>query len=485
MRRYYFFICCLFMALTISAQTSLINNLKRKHGDLQKQIANTEQMLKSTKKDVQGQLHHIQALNGQIEERQRYIETVNNDVQTINGQVVSLSARLQAMERDLNLKKRQYLTSVNYLYRNKSIQEKLMFIFSAKSLEQAYRRMRYIKEYAAYQRLQGEEIKRRQALVNSHRHQLVQVKQVKVGMVKEGENEKAVLQQKQQEKQTAVIELQKKQKGLQSVLAKKRREATQLNSRIDRLISLEIEKARRRAEAEARKRREAEKRRLAQEAARQKAAEEAERRREEAAAKAEEEKARQLAAREAKNNNGSKNNPAKTTPAPIRVKPHKEVVRVVPKPEPVEDMSVSTTDQRLSNTFENNRGRLSMPITGSYIIVSHYGQYAVEGMHNVKLDNKGIDIQGTPGACARAVYDGEVSAVFQMNGLVNILVRHGEYISVYCNLASASVHQGQQVSSRQTLGRVFSDSSDGNRTVLHFQLRKERAKLNPEQWLRR
>ena len=119
------------------------------------------------------------------------------------------------------------------------------------------------------------------------------------------------------------------------------------------------------------------------------------------------------------------------------------------------------------------------------MVISHYGQYAVEGMNNVKLDNKGIDIQGHSGACARAVYSGEVSAVFQMNGLFNVLVRHGEYISVYCNLSSASVRQGEHVSTRQVLGKVYSDSSDGGRTVLHFQLRKEREKLNPEQWLER
>jgi septal ring factor EnvC (AmiA/AmiB activator) len=126
-----------------------------------------------------------------------------------------------------------------------------------------------------------------------------------------------------------------------------------------------------------------------------------------------------------------------------------------------------------------------MPMTGNCMIISHYGQYAVEGMNNVKLDNKGIDIQGHTGACARAVYSGEVSAVFQMNGLFNVLVRHGEYISVYCNLSSASVRQGEHVSTRQILGKVYSDSSDGGRTVLHFQLRKEREKLNPEQWLGR
>lgn len=146
---------------------------------------------------------------------------------------------------------------------------------------------------------------------------------------------------------------------------------------------------------------------------------------------------------------------------------------------------MSKADRELSGNFANNRGKLAMPITGAYIITSHYGQYSVEGLRNVKLDNKGIDIQGKPGAQARAIFNGKVAAVFKLNGLFNILVRHGNYISVYCNLSSASVKQGDDVATKQTLGQIFSDGADNGRTVLHFQLRKEKEKLNPEPWLNR
>ena len=99
------------------------------------------------------------------------------------------------------------------------------------------------------------------------------------------------------------------------------------------------------------------------------------------------------------------------------------------------------------------------------------------------LDNKGIDIRGKEGAKARAVFDGEVSAIFKYNGLSNVLVRHGNYISVYCNLSSVSVAKGSKVKAREEIGVVQKDAS-GN-AVLHFQLRKETAKLNPEVWLGR
>jgi septal ring factor EnvC (AmiA/AmiB activator) len=149
----------------------------------------------------------------------------------------------------------------------------------------------------------------------------------------------------------------------------------------------------------------------------------------------------------------------------------------------VEKFNMNTEDRQLSGSFERNKGILPMPITGPYVIVSHYGQYAVDGLKNVKLDNKGIDIKGKAGAKARAIFDGEVSAIFKYNGLNNVLVRHGNYISVYCNLSTVSVSKGSKVKTRSEIGTVHQDAS-GN-AVLHFQLRKETTKLNPEVWLGR
>ena len=139
----------------------------------------------------------------------------------------------------------------------------------------------------------------------------------------------------------------------------------------------------------------------------------------------------------------------------------------------------STVDRMMNSGFEANRGRLPMPITGKYKIVSHFGQYNVEGLKGVTLDNKGVNIMGSNGCQARSVYDGEVSAVISYGGTMVVMVRHGAYISVYCNLRSVSVSKGQKVGTGQVIGAVGADN------ILQFQLRKERAKLNPEVWLRR
>ena len=424
---------CLWLAIPLFAQSNkLIRELESKRGALQKQISETESILKDTKKDVGSQLNSLAVLTGQIEERKRYIIAINNDVEAIERELTSLQRQLNGLQKDLKDKKKKYEASVQYLYKNKSIEEKLMFIFSAKNLGQTYRRMRYVREYATYQRLQGEEILKKQEQIRKKKVEREQVKAAKESLLKEREGEKTKLEAQEKEKRTLEANQLKKQTGMQGEINKKRREANQLNARIDKLIAEEIERARKRAEEEAR---------------------------------------REAAARKKAEGKESQTAGTGTT--------------VKTNSKPLETYTMSKADRELSGNFAANRGKLPMPISGAYIITSHYGQYAVEGLRNVKLDNKGIDIQGKPGAQARAIFDGKVAAVFQLNGLFNVLIRHGNYISVYCNLSSASVKSGDMVKTKQSIGQVFSDGTDNGRTVLHFQLRREKEKLNPEPWLNR
>lgn len=419
---------CLCLLLPLMAQSNkLIKELESKRGALQKQIAESESLLQTTTKNVGSQLKGLAALTGQIEERKRYILAINSDMDAIDRELVSLERQLNQLQKELKDKKTKYAASVNYLYRNHTIQDKLLFIFSAQTLEQTYRRLRYVREYASYQRMQGEEIQKKQKQINDKRAELTEARKAKENLLKERENEKTTLERQEKEQKALVDSLRKKQRSLQSEINKKRKEANQLNARIDRLIAEEIEKARKRAEEEAR---------------------------------------REAAARKK----------AEKTESPSAAKP---------KAKPLEAYTMNKADRELSGSFASNRGKLPVPVTGPYIITSHYGEYTVPGLRGVKLDNKGIDLQAKPGAQARAVFNGKVAAVFQLNGLFNILVRHGAYISVYCNLSTASVKADDMVKTGQTLGTIFSDGADGGRTVLHFQLRREKEKLNPEPWLNR
>lgn len=144
----------------------------------------------------------------------------------------------------------------------------------------------------------------------------------------------------------------------------------------------------------------------------------------------------------------------------------------------------NAADKKLSGSFESNKGRLPVPITGPYLVTSHYGVNYVEGLKNVKYNNNGIDIRGQQNCQARAVFDGTVSFIFehpQIQGSYIVMVRHGQYISAYFNLTSLKVKKGDKVKINQPLGLIRSDAS-GNYTM-QFQLRKDTQSLNPEQWV--
>ena len=144
-------------------------------------------------------------------------------------------------------------------------------------------------------------------------------------------------------------------------------------------------------------------------------------------------------------------------------------------------ISTGDASDNLSSSFEANKGRLPLPVSGG-TIVGHYGKYTVSGASKVTLDNKGIDIQGSPGCQAKAVFNGTVSSVFQYAGSYIVMIRHGKYISVYSGLSSVAVSNGSRVSTGQSIGSVGAD--ENGKHVLQFQLRKESSRLNPEAWVR-
>lgn len=436
MKRFVVISCICFYVCVLTAQTTpKIRQLEKQRNELKQQIAESETLLQSTKNDVKSQLGNLALLSGQIEERQKYIQTIENDVKAIQQEISRLERDLKSLQKELKEKRQKYELSVKYIYRNKSIQDKLMFIFSAEDFGQMYRRLRYVREYADYQRLQGLQVQRKQKQVTEKANSLKNSRKAKEDLLKQGEAEKAKLEAQEQERKLILSGLQKKQRSIQSELAKQRRSADNLNAQIDRLIEIEIEKARKRAEEEARR-------------------------------KAEEARKKAEAAK------GSTETSASTK---------KETVKT--SVEKLEAYKVDSEDRRLSSSFEKNKGILPVPITGPYVVVGHYGQYQVKGLRNVKLDNKGMDIKGKAGANARAIFDGEVSAVFQYNGLTNVLVRHGSYISVYCNLSTVRVKKGSLVRARDVLGEIHTNAE--GETILHFQLRKETVKLNPELWIHR
>lgn len=516
-----------------------IRGLQGQRVNIQKKIKEQERALRRNQADVKKRLQDLMVLNGEIDQRQKNIDGIQQDIHHIDGNIGLLNTQLKTLEQQLQDRKNKYIRSMRYMTRHHSVQDKLMFIFSAKNLTQMYRRLSFIRQYSAYQKAQGEAVKAKQKQVTEKHKQLQVVKGHKNNLLYKGQQEKTALEGKQTEQQQVVQGLQKQQKTIQAVIADQRKKDAAINAQIDRLIAIEVEKARARAAAEAKRKAEAQAaaQRRREELARRKAQAEAEarenarrieearrkereaelarqraveenRKAQELARKAQEEarlqaensakaraqdKARARAEKAAREAAEQANRQARAEQAAREAEADRRAAELKAKTDEARNRkelasarreandaaTLSTVDRMLSGGFEANRGRLPMPITGTYKIVSHFGQYNVQGLSGVTLDNKGINLLGKPGCVARSIYDGEVSAVFGYGGMWNVLVRHGAYISVYCNLKSVSVHKGQKVSTRQALGAVGADN------ILQFQLRKETAKLNPEAWLAR
>ncbi len=433
-----FILCSL--SLQLPAQTnSKIRQLRSQKAQLQKKIQKSEQQLKSTSRSVQKGLNSLSVLNGQIEKQEKSIKDMQFRIDSIQHHVNRLAGELRKLNKQLEEKKDKYRRSMLYLYNNRKTQNKLLFILSADNFSQMMRRYRYTREYAKYQRVQGMLIQKKEKQVHDVQAELLRNKSKHSQALGKQQIEKDKLVNQQDQQKKAVKQLQSQQKQIQNVLARNKKEMAQLNGKIEYYVQQAIEQERKRREAEERKRREEE-------------------------------------ARKARRSNDKKDTASKK--GKTKNEGSQKSTR---KNEPMPEYRESSKEYKLGQSFSSNRGKLPVPITGPYVISAHYGNYSMKGLTGVRLDNKGINLTTQGPSNARCVFDGEVSMVFSFGGMMNVLVRHGSYISVYCNLSSVSVSKGQHVSTRQMLGRVSRDAS-GSYT-LHFQLRKETTILNPERWI--
>lgn len=435
---------CLFLALPLAAQNSKkVKALKQQQSQLKTELQKSQTQLDRTRKQVRTGELNVNFLGVQLDNRLTHIHQLENELGELETNITDLQKKITQLDGEVRDHRRRLKSAIRYARAQRESQNPLIFVLSAKTFRQMYRRARYAREYVSYQHNLGEQILKKQAEMLETQNLLLEAKSKKSDMLREVMQQRKSLNAQQVQERQKVAGLRKQETGLKGKVAEQQKQLAALDKKIDELIAYEIEQARKAAEEAARKKK------AAEEAARKKAA-------------------------EAKKNK----QPAGGTKKPASGGSQQKSAA------PASGKSgtwLTAEDRQLNGTFEQNKGRLPVPITGQYMVGSRFGIYNVPGMKNVQLDNKGTNYVGRPGARARAVFDGVVTTVFQFGGVRNVLVRHGSYISVYCNLSSVIVTKGQKVRARDILGTVADDGS-GNCT-LHFQLRKETTKLNPEAWI--
>ena len=375
---------------------------------LQKMEA-TSKLLDQTKQSQQSSLNKLNLLSTRIRERQSLISTINREVNQLDNEIKSLTERQARLQERLAAVKADYARLVQQAYVHRGAEHKLMFVLSAESFDQSLRRLRYLRQYAAYRREQAREIERITAEIDEQNRAAEAHRLTRLEALQQKEAEAKRLATDRREENRLLADLKKKEKNLRAQLAAQQKKAARLDGQIEKLIAEEIRKE------EARK----------------------------AAAKAKEKPA------------------SGTQPAPT---PAKE-------------------ERLVGGNFEANRGRLPWPVA-SGVVTGKFGIHPHPVLKAVTTNNKGIYIQTTAGSDARAVYDGVVTQCFAIPGNNNaVIVRHGVYRTVYANLTALYVKEGDKLTAKQRIGKVYTDELHGNNTELYFQLWKEKTLLNPEPWL--
>lgn len=435
MNRILFLCLSLMLFLPLAAQNSKkVKELKQQQSKLKTELQNSKTQLSKTQKRVKSGQQNVDYLGALVNNRLKRIHELEEELNKLEDDITRMQKDITRIDSELRLRRQRLKAAIRNARVQRENHDPLVFIFSAKTVSQMYRRARYAREYVVYQHNLSGQVLQKQAELLKAQNRLLEAKSRKSAKLNEIMEQRKSLNEQQMQEKERVAGLKKKESGLKGKVAEQQKQIAALDKKIEEVIAYEIEQARKKAEEEARKKK--------------------------AAAK--------------KTTTTKTKQPASTS------KPKTET-----KPATTQKSGswLTAADRQLNGTFEQNKGRLPVPITGQYMLGNRFGIYNVPGMKNVQLDNKGTDYVGRPGARARAIFDGVVTSVFQFSGTRNVLVRHGSYISVYCNLSSTIVQKGQKVRARDILGTVANDGS-GNCT-LHFQLRKETTKLNPEAWIGR
>jgi murein hydrolase activator len=393
--------------------------LKRRKESLTREIESLNRSLRQTSSSKSLSLKQIKALNTQIRLREEKINTINSEVRLLDNQISDNSNTVRSLQSQLNKLKKEYAAMVLFAFRNQSAYSKLMFVFAAQDFNQAYKRLKYLQQFSTYRKKQAKYIEGTQKDLNTKINELDHNKREKTSLLGEQQKEKVTLGQEKTNKSKVLSGLSRQEKQLKKELTQKQRESARLNRAIQNAINKEIEDARRRAEEEARA----------------------------AAAKAKAE--------------------------------NKEAPDAKPISRGSSILAATPEAAKLSSDFLGNRGRLPWPVA-SGIITEGYGIHKYGT--NVTTENNGVDIKTAAGASVRAVFSGDVAAVQNFAGSYAVLIRHGEYFTVYSNLRSVSVSRGDKVSLKQTIGTVITDPNDGT-TEVHFEVRKGAEPMNPSTWL--
>lgn len=401
-KRFYFvfFLGCLLSSMTLVAQSDKQKKLEAQRQQILKEIKQFQAFLLGKKKEEKSELTLIEDLNYKVRRRQNLIRITNEqanlltrEISTNQQEITSLRAQLQELKDD-------YAAMIVKSYKSKSEQSKVMFLLSSNNFKQAYKRLQYIRQYADYQKEQGENIKQKTKELQELNLQLSKQKTDKDKLIQENRIAKRELEKELQEHERLMAIIKADMGKFSVQIKQKRQEADRLDKEINRLIREAIAASNKKA--------------------------------------------------------GKKTSTGKFVLTPA--------------------------DKIVGESFEANKGRLGWPVERG-IVKGKFGKTRSLTDNTVEVNNSGIKIATTNDADVKAVFNGEVSRIIVVkNANPGIMIRHGNYVTIYYNLSKVFVKPGDKISTGQVIGKVFTSKVSGE-SLLDFRLFKNDQKLNPEYWL--
>lgn len=433
-----------------------LQRLEQERKQLLRSIEASDKKLQQLRRDTRNEEQTLRTVKEQVEQRRQVVAVLGNEVSGLQARIDTLSGHIGRLHRREGALLLRYRAALMQLQRIDTHIDPVLFVLSSQNPAEARERQRFLSRYSKAVREASVALRTTRAEIEATKAEVGRTHSEKEQLLSLREAEKKKLEAEEQQRAAQVKDLQGKQQVLAQDLSKQKQKAEDLDRKIQAQVEAEILAAQRRAAELQRRREEARRRRQSQ-----------------------------RTQPTPPPSTGRSGRGKGTTPPP-------------PPPPPADDepeerraatpggYAMDANERALASSFAQNKGRLPAPIRGSYSILRTFGVHQHSEHNRVQVNSSGVDFGVNGDSRAYAVFSGVVSRVFVIPGYgTAVILRHGNYLTVYANLSSVAVSTGSRVSTGQSIGSVGASPDGSSGRLLHFQLWHERTKLNPLAWIKR
>ena len=402
--RFTFTVLLLFLLLHFSgfSPSKKQQELEERRRELRREIQQIGVLLFEGKKEQKSALSLVEDLDFKIKVRKNLISITNQQANLLTREISSNQTKISKLRDKLKVLKADYAEMIVKSYKSRSDQNKLMFLLSSTTFQQAYKRLQYIKQYADYQKLQAELIKTETAKMQALNVELLAQKKNKQTLIEDNKRAKSILDKDREQQQTLIKAIKTNLSQFTTQLKTKQRESNRIDKEIRKIIQAAIA---------------------------------------------------------ASNKKAGKSSKLKV-------------------------FSLTPEQKILAANFTANKGKLPWPVVNG-VVKLRYGNNPSPIDPSLTIKSNGVRIATSKGGQVRAVFDGVVQGIMTpKNGNNTIMIRHGNYITVYKNLSKFYVNKGDKVTTKQEIGEVITNKASGE-SILSFGIYKDSSTQNPSQWIYR